>query len=192
LVPGTPVGAGGAFTPGLKELPPVGFRLFSVGETDGAVVDVVVVVSVVLEGPDAPPPQAVSAPMDTKAAMPRPAATRRVSRRCMKQSYLCRLTNQLWVPGMAVGAGGAVTGGVNRLPPVGLMLFSVGETDGAVVVVVVSVVLEGPDAPPPQAVNAPMEMKAATPSPAATRRVSRLFMLQSYLCCWETLRMIAN
>jgi hypothetical protein len=85
-------------------------------------------------------------------------------------------------------------GGVNRLPPVGLMLFSVGLTDGAVVVVVVvSVVLEGPpDSLPPQAVSAPMERKAATPRPAATRRVSRLFMMQSYLCCWETLRMIAN
>jgi hypothetical protein len=47
---------------------------------------------------------------------------------------------------MAVGAGGAFTGGVNRLPPVGLIDFSVGATGGAegegvVVVVVVVVVL---------------------------------------------------
>jgi hypothetical protein len=31
---------------------------------------------------------------------------------------------------MAVGAGGAFTGGVNRLPPVGLIDFSVGATGG--------------------------------------------------------------
>jgi hypothetical protein len=39
----------------------------------------------------------------------------------------------------------AVTGGVKRLPPDGLMLFSVGDGAGAevVVVVVVVVVLEG-------------------------------------------------
>jgi hypothetical protein len=88
-------------------------------------------------------------------------------------------------PGMAVGAGGAFTGGVKRLPPVGLMLFSVGETvgDGAVVVVVV-MVLEGPPvSPPPQAVKAPAKMAAAMPMVAATRRVSRpFFMMQSYLC----------
>jgi hypothetical protein len=88
---------------------------------------------------------------------------------------------------MAVGAGGAFTGGVNRFPPVGLMLFSVGETLGGgavVVVVVVVVVLEGAlDPPPPQAVSAPMEMTAATPRPAATRRENRLFMEQS--CLWN-------
>jgi hypothetical protein len=80
---------------------------------------------------------------------------------------------------MAVGAGGAFTGGVKRLPPVGLMLFSVGET-----LVVVGVVEDGPPVPPPpQAVNVPIEMTAAMPRPAAARRVSRRFMLQSYLCC---------
>jgi len=49
---------------------------------------------------------------------------------------------------MAVGAGGALTGGVNRLPPVGLIDFSVGAGAGAgadvvalVVVVVVGVVV---------------------------------------------------
>jgi hypothetical protein len=94
---------------------------------------------------------------------------------------------------MAVGAGGAFTGGVKRLPPVGLMLFSVGDTDGAVVVVVVSVVLDGPPVwPPPQAVSVPMEMKAATPRPAATRRVRRLFMIESYLCYQEYADNCAN
>ena len=47
-------------------------------------------------------------------------------------------------PGGTVGAGGATTGGVKRLPPVGLMLFSVGAgalLGGAGVVVVVVVVV---------------------------------------------------
>ena len=48
-------------------------------------------------------------------------------------------------PGGTVGAGGATTGGVKRLPPVGLMLFSVGAgallAGAGVVVVVVVVVL---------------------------------------------------
>jgi hypothetical protein len=88
---------------------------------------------------------------------------------------------------MAVGAGGAFTGGVKRLPPVGLMLFSVGETvaDGAVVVVVV-VVLDGPpDSPPPQAVNTAAEMAAAMPTVAATRRVSRRFFMMESYPCWQ-------
>jgi hypothetical protein len=74
---------------------------------------------------------------------------------------------------------------VNALPPpLGLRLFSVGDGvglgDGATdVVVVVGVVLDGPPEPlPPQAVNAPIEMTAATPRPAATRRLSRLFILE--------------
>ena len=50
-------------------------------------------------------------------------------------------------PGGTDGAAGAWTGGVNRLPPVGLMLFSVGDgggvLDGVVVVVVVVVVVDG-------------------------------------------------
>jgi hypothetical protein len=64
------------------------------------------------------------------------------------------------------------------LPPVGLMLFSVGESDGAgaVVVVVVVVVLEGAgDSPPPQAVNTAAEMAAAMPMVAATLRVCLRF-----------------
>ena len=79
-----------------------------------------------------------------------------------------------------MGAGGAFTGGLKRLPPVGLMLFSVG--DGALVVVVV-VVLDGlVDSLPPQAVSTAAEMAAAMPTEAATRRVRRLFcMMLSHL-----------
>jgi hypothetical protein len=40
-----------------------------------------------------------------------------------------------------IGGGVAVIGGVNRLPPLGLIDFSVGSTDGAVVEVVVVVVM---------------------------------------------------
>lgn len=47
--------------------------------------------------------------------------------------------DQLCVPGIAVGAGGAFAGGVKRLAPIGFTLFSVVETEGAVVVVVVVV-----------------------------------------------------
>lgn len=68
------------------------------------------------------------------------------------------------------------------MPPVGLMLFSVGDTvAGGAVVVVVVVVLEGAgDSPPPHAVNAPAKIAAATPTVAATRRVTlRFFMMQS-------------
>ena len=74
-----------------------------------------------------------------------------------------------------MGAGGAFTGGVKRLPPVGLMLFSVG--DGVVVVVVVVVVEGAGVPPPPHAVNAPAKMAAAMPTVAATRRVSRRFSM---------------
>jgi hypothetical protein len=87
---------------------------------------------------------------------------------------------------MAVGAGGALTGGVKRLPPVGLMLFSVDDTGGAEVVllvVVVVVVLDGLGVPPPpQAVSVPIATTAAMPKPAATRRVRRRsFMMESYV-----------
>jgi len=53
------------------------------------------------------------------------------------------------------------------------MLFSVDETGGADVVldVVVGVVLDGLSFPPPHAVKVPIEMTAAMPRPAATRRV---------------------
>jgi hypothetical protein len=63
-----------------------------------------------------------------------------------------------------------MTGGVNLLPPVGLIDFSVGDTD-----VVVGVVLEGLGfSPPPQpAVSAPMAMIALPPATSATRRAKR-------------------
>jgi hypothetical protein len=74
------------------------------------------------------------------------------------------------VPGIAVGAGGAVTGGVNLLPPVGSIDFSVGETE-----VVVGVVLEGLGfSPPPHpAVSAPIATSALPPTTNASRRRKR-------------------
>ena len=81
---------------------------------------------------------------------------------------------------MAVGAGGAFTVGVNRLPPVGLIDFCVGATDGAevaealvVVLVLLGVVVCGAFWPWPQAVSKPMEMIAAPPAVAAMRRANR-------------------
>ena len=44
-----------------------------------------------------------------------------------------------WSPGTGGGAGGALTVGVNRLPPDGLIDFSVGVTDADVLGVVVDV-----------------------------------------------------
>ena len=90
-------------------------------------------------------------------------------------------------PGGTVCAGGANTGGVNRLPPVGLMLFSVGDIgallggamDGVVVVVVVVVVvldgalvLDGAGLPllPHAAVNAPSPMSTTPPTRAIQSR----------------------
>jgi len=73
-------------------------------------------------------------------------------------------------PGGTVGAGGALTPGVNRLPPVGLMLFSVG-ADGAEAVlegddVVVLVVVDGAWLPlvPHPALTAPIRTRAAPPA----------------------------
>ena len=86
-------------------------------------------------------------------------------------------------------------GGVNRLPPVGLIVFSVGATGGAggaggggvvavVVVVVVVVVVGGASsASRPQAAVKPTVAMIATP-PAMTgrRRAKRPdLMMQSYL-----------
>jgi hypothetical protein len=50
-----------------------------------------------------------------------------------------------WTPGGSVGAGGAITCGENRLPPVGSRFFSVGGACGGVVAgdVVVVVVVDG-------------------------------------------------
>jgi hypothetical protein len=75
---------------------------------------------------------------------------------------------------MAVGAGGALTGGVNRLPPVGLIDFSVGDTDGEVVVGVVD---SGAFSPPPQAAVRPIIATIAVPPTAAATRRTRRFDL---------------
>jgi hypothetical protein len=74
-------------------------------------------------------------------------------------------------PGGTFGAAGAVTPGVNRLPPVGLTPFSVGAgaaldggADVVVVVVVVVVVLDGACWPPLlQAVARPASATSAAP-----------------------------
>jgi hypothetical protein len=88
---------------------------------------------------------------------------------------------------MAVGAGGAFTGGVNRLPPVGLIDFSVGATGGVagdVVVVVVDVVVDVSGAfgcsLAHEAVKPTIVTIAAPPASAATRRALRP-MISSYL-----------
>ena len=86
---------------------------------------------------------------------------------------------------MAVGADGALTGGVNRFPPVGLIDFSVGAGGGGggasvvvlvVVVVVVGVVVSGAFSPCAQAESTPMAMIAPMPAVAARRRVPNLMM----------------
>jgi hypothetical protein len=74
-------------------------------------------------------------------------------------------------PGITVGAAGACTGGVNKLPPVGLMLFSLGAGADVVVVVVVVVVSGAFCSLPQAAVIAPIAMIAETPAMAASRRL---------------------
>lgn len=73
-----------------------------------------------------------------------------------------------------MGAGVADTGGVNRLPPVGLMLFSVGEAGALLWVVVDVVVVDVVGASlaplPHAAVTAPMATRAAPPRTAVRRR----------------------
>jgi hypothetical protein len=93
-------------------------------------------------------------------------------------------------PGMAVGAGDAWTVGVNRFPPVGLMLFSVGAGGGApgsgdcvvVVVVVGGCVVDGAFEP------LPLQLAIDTANPARTaalatararRTVSRFSIMTS-------------
>jgi hypothetical protein len=90
---------------------------------------------------------------------------------------------------MAVAGGGAFTGGVNRLPPVGLIDFSVGEGGGGagvaadvVVVVVVVVDVSGAfcSSFAHEAVKPTIVTTAAPPTTAATRRAIRP-MISSYL-----------
>ena len=77
-------------------------------------------------------------------------------------------------PPGTVGAGVAVTGGLNTLPPVGLRFFSVGDAGAGVVVVVVVVVVVLDGAwvvlPPHAAVRAPTAMIAAPPTTAPRPR----------------------
>ena len=90
-----------------------------------------------------------------------------------------------------MGAAGAFTGGVNRLPPVGLIDFSVGSTGGGgagvagdVVVVVVVVEVSGAfsSSLAQDAVKPTITTIALPPTTAATPRVKRPdLMLQSYL-----------
>jgi hypothetical protein len=91
---------------------------------------------------------------------------------------------------MAVGAGGAFTGGVNRLPPVGLIDFSVGAGGGGagvadvVVVVVVVVDVSGAfcSSLAHEAVKPTIVTIAAPPASAAIRRVFRP-MISSFPTC---------
>ena len=89
------------------------------------------------------------------------------------------------MPGTAVGAAGALTSGENGFGPLGssrgaFSVGSAGAVDDGVVVVVVVEVSGAFVSSLPHAVSAPIEMMAAIPSEAATRRVSRpVFMMQS-------------
>jgi hypothetical protein len=92
-------------------------------------------------------------------------------------------------PGMAVGAIGARTVGVNRFPPVGLMLFSVGAAGGApgvgdcvvVVVVVGDWVVDGAFEPLPlqPAIDATNPASTATPARTRARRVASEFSIMT-------------
>lgn len=75
-----------------------------------------------------------------------------------------------------------MTGGVNRLPPVGLIDFSVGDNDGADDGVVVVVVVSGAfsSSVPQAAVRPIMATMAVPPTAAAIRRARRFdFMCES-------------
>jgi hypothetical protein len=93
-------------------------------------------------------------------------------------------------PGGTVWAGGALTPGVNRLPPVGLMLFSVGAGAGAAVLdgddVVVGVVVVGvegawlPPLPHP-AMTAPITTRTVPPARTMRRGLVRLELMINVL-----------
>ena len=72
------------------------------------------------------------------------------------------------LPGSAVGAGGALTGGGKELAPAGVMAFSVGDGAGALELVGV-VVLDGASLLSlPQAVKVPIPTIATPPANSAT------------------------
>src|SRR5258705_227824 len=83
-------------------------------------------------------------------------------------------------PGATAGAGGALTSGVNKLPPVGLMFFSVGEGGAVlgvvtvVVVVVVEVDGEGFWLVAQPAATDPIATRAAPAASAVLKRLTRL------------------
>jgi hypothetical protein len=93
------------------------------------------------------------------------------------------------LPGIAVGADGAWTVGVNRFPPVGLMLFSVGAGGGAagggacvvVVVVVGGSVVDGASEPLPLqlAIDAANPASTAAPATTRTRRAAYKFSIMT-------------
>jgi hypothetical protein len=91
-------------------------------------------------------------------------------------------------PGMAVGAIGARTVGVNLFPPVGLMLFSVGAGGGApgagdcvVVVVVGDCVVDGVFEPLPLqlAIDATNAARTAAPPTTRARRTAFEFSIMT-------------
>ncbi|MFL6086411.1 MAG: hypothetical protein ACJ74F_25060 [Mycobacterium sp.] len=92
-------------------------------------------------------------------------------------------------PGMAVGAIGARTVGVNLFPPVGLMLFSVGAGGGdpgvgdcvVVVVVVGDWVVDGAFEPLPLqlAIEATIPASTATPATRRARRAAFKFSIMT-------------
>jgi hypothetical protein len=185
--PGGTLGAGLAVTPGVKRLPPVGLTPFSVGDGGAALGgDVVVVVVVVdVDGPWLLLPHAVANPPNAISAAP--AATAILNRLSLTViTVLVLFISQLFrcTPGGSVGAGGALMSGVKRLPPVGLISFSVGDGGvalvGDVVVVVVVVVVEEGAWPPlfPQpAVKTPIAIRRPPPAVAIKRRASTLELI---------------
>jgi hypothetical protein len=100
------------------------------------------------------------------------------------------------LPGAGVGGPGALTGGENRLPPVGLIDFSVGaggggagvagggggEAAGDVVAGVVGVVGSGAFSSRAQAESTPMAMIAPMPAVATRRRAIRPDLMMRPIC----------
>jgi hypothetical protein len=99
------------------------------------------------------------------------------------------------LPGAGVGGPGAWTGGVNRLPPVGLIDFSTGDGGGGAgvaggggvsaagdVVAVVGVVGSGAFSSFAQAESTPMAMIAPMPAVATRRRAIRPDLMIRPIC----------